>query len=107
MLTGNNVRAVLLHEPWLDGYRLTMGHVAGKYTYVVAGIENGRLKYEQVEGEAVVAEPFVTLTQDEVDAIVAALRRDARPVDAAQDAIRDARETRDRLLSMIEKRGLR
>lgn len=104
-LNVRGLRAVLHREPWLDSYELYLGG-RGAHPFMATRIENCRIVYE-TQDEAAVNEPLLRLSQDEVDALAKCLLAEARPEDATLDALKDARAVRDRLLAMLEQRGIR
>ena len=106
MIRAGRVKAWLEAHPWLDCFTLRLVSDAGGRYYAATEIVDGSFKYEPVE-EGAMVEPVLKLGAGEIDALLEALKQHAKPVDATVDALRDTREVRDRLLSMIEKRGLR
>lgn len=101
------LRAWVTHEPWTDYYEVRMGGGAQK-AFFAATVEMGRIVYKEEEGPSgQVVEPFMRLSEGEVEALSKALLADHRPEDVTFDALKDARSTRDRLLSMFEARGIR
>ena len=102
MLRNPGVRAVVIREPWRDGYQLIVG---GSY-FRATGVADGRIVYEECD-EMAQHDPVLNLSREEFEAIARAILADERPEDATLAALKDARGTRDRLLAMLEKRGVR
>jgi hypothetical protein len=102
MIHDPGVRAVLIREPWNLDYQL----LVGGSRFRAKGIENGRIVYEECD-EAVQHDPILVLSREELEAIAKAILAEERPEDATVDALKDARTTRDRLLAMLEQRGIR
>jgi hypothetical protein len=99
------LRAVVVNEPWQDSYGVILGST-GHRPFLAESVEGGRIVYKDIP-DGVDAKPFLTLSRSELDALSRALLADARPEDATLDALKDSRVTRDRLLALIEQRGLR
>ena len=106
MISPQGLRAVLVREPWLDHYRLYLGGTGANH-FMAERVEDGRIVYKQIARDEYESSPLLTLSQDEVDALAKALLSESRPEDATLDALKDARSVRDRLLSMMEARGIR
>lgn len=102
MLRGGRVRAWVTAHPWNDVYELRLVHDAGG-RYYAASVEGGEFKYVEV-GEGSQVEPAMRLGEGEIDALLEALKQQAKPVDATVEALRDTKEIRDRLLTLIERR---
>lgn len=100
------IRAAVIRQPWLDSFEIIMGG-GGPNSYRAVGIgDDGRIIYE-THGEGAQAEPFLRLDRNELEALARAILEEERPEDATVAALKDARSTRDRLLAMLEKRGIR
>lgn len=100
------IRCVIERKPWLDGYDVWLGD-PGPRSYIAESVgPDGYIVYRESD-PAVVTEPFLRLTHSELEALSKAILATERPEDATLDALKDARAVRDRLLSMLEARGIR
>lgn len=106
MIGTSHLRAFLTHEPWNDRYELRISSVAGRYTHAAVRVESGRIVYEETD-EGATVDPVLVLCEAEIVALSNALFADLKPENATLDALKDARSVRDRLLSMLEARGIR
>lgn len=105
-MLGGRLTAWVVAHPWDDAYELRLVSQSGSRDYAATEVLDGRFKYELI-AEGARVEPVLRFGSGEVDALLEALKQHARPSDATVDALRDTRELRDRLLGLIERRGLR
>lgn len=73
---------------------------------VLLRFDDGRPRWEETPQNSQ-PDPTLTIPRDALEALLAAAEKHVPATDATVDALRDTRTTRDRLLALIEKRGLR
>ncbi len=112
MNSPSRIKAWIEREPWMDRYSLYLGIPDAVGDHHATGFEPSLsgsstvIRYEKRD-EGTRIEPLLTFTPAEYEAISRAFLADERPEDATRDALKDARTVRDRLLGMMEARGIR
>ena len=101
------IRCIIERKPWLDSYDVRMGD-GGPSAYHAESVgEDGYIVYRTTNDPSTDVPPFLRLSRSELEALAKAILAEERPEDATVDALKDARGVRDRLLSMLEARGIR
>ena len=107
ILEGYVVKVRLEHAFQIDTFKIWF-YERGPNGVRLYQTEPGNLwRIEEVPEGAILSEPSLTLPTDMLTALIAEASDHLPPSAATDRHLQDAQTTRDRLLAMIEKRGLR
>ena len=100
------MRAFITSVPWGDYYEVRLAYQAGRITAAATGIEDGGyVIFEEIK-DSDETKPFLKLRPDQLEALARAFGEVTQANDQTLESLKDARGTRDRLLTLIERRGV-
>jgi len=97
------VRAWFTRQPWLDYYELRLASGGNGTTFAATGLsEDGQIVWERLEDELSIVPVLMRVPVDVAESFGRALGEITQASDQTVEALKDTRDVRDRLLTLVE-----